>query len=112
MIKSIVKCLGGRLRLREKSVWGEYCVGAWKGEKKGGKGRSEADCGSCSYFAGRFSIKRMYFTWLVSGVMKGMGSDERGTRSDKGERCGEVGRGSTRMKLDGWGSTKGDNCGY
>ena len=46
MIKSVVGCWGGRLRVNEGSVWGEYCVGKLKGEKKGGKERSEADRGS------------------------------------------------------------------
>ena len=53
---------GWRLRVREWSVWGEYCVDKWKGEKKGGEERSEADRGSCSCFAGRFSIKKLYFS--------------------------------------------------
>ena len=49
--------LGWEIGVREGSVWEEYCVGKWKGEKKGGEERSEADRGSCSCFAGGFSIK-------------------------------------------------------
>ena len=41
MIKSVVGCWGGRLRVREGSVWGEYCVGKWMGEKKGREEKSE-----------------------------------------------------------------------
>ena len=62
MIKSVVGCWGGRLRVREGSVWGEYSVGKLKGEKNGEKERSEADRGSCSCIAGRFSIKKLYFS--------------------------------------------------
>ena len=36
MIKSVVGCWGGRLRVREECVWGEYCVGERKGEERGG----------------------------------------------------------------------------
>jgi hypothetical protein len=36
MIKRIVGCGGWRLRVREGCVWGEYCVGLGKGEKRGG----------------------------------------------------------------------------
>ena len=56
MKKRFVGCVGGRLRVREGSVWREYCVGKWKGEKKGGEERSEADGESCSCFAGRYGI--------------------------------------------------------
>ena len=34
--KKFVGCEGGRLRIREGSVWGKYCVGERKGEERGG----------------------------------------------------------------------------
>jgi hypothetical protein len=36
MIKRFVGWGGGRLRVREGCVWGEYCVGEGKGEKRRG----------------------------------------------------------------------------
>jgi hypothetical protein len=62
MKKKFVGCEGWRLRVREESVWGEYCVGKVKGEEKGGKEKNEADGESCSCIAGRYSVKRVYLS--------------------------------------------------
>jgi hypothetical protein len=32
--KKFVACEGGRLKIREGSVWGKYCVGERKGRRK------------------------------------------------------------------------------
>lgn len=63
MIKRYVGCGGWRLRVREGGVWEEYCLGEGKGEERGGEERCEADGGSCSCFAGKNSIKRVYFSY-------------------------------------------------
>ena len=58
MMKRLVGCGGGRLKVREGGVLGEYCVNEREGR---GEGRSEADGETCCCFAGRFSVKRVYF---------------------------------------------------
>ena len=43
MLKRFVGCGVRRLRVREWSVWGEYCVNEGQREEKGGEERSDAD---------------------------------------------------------------------
>ena len=82
---------------------GGECVARilYKQEEGREEAKSQADEGSCNCFAGKFRGKtgdtRVYFSQqLVSGEMKGMGSDERGTESCGTEICGKVVRGSWR----------------
>jgi hypothetical protein len=62
MINMFVGCGDGRLRVREGGVWGEHCVNERKREKKGGKEKSKADGRLHCCFAGRYSVKIVYFT--------------------------------------------------
>ena len=43
MIKRFIGCGGGRLTVREESVWGEYCVGEGNREESREEERSDAD---------------------------------------------------------------------
>ena len=75
--------------VREGGVWGEFCVNEGNGEEMGKEERSEDDGGLCSCFEGRFSVKRVYFNQcLVSGEMKGIGSNEKGTKPWRAEMRG------------------------
>ena len=60
--KEVCWLWGQKTEGREGCVWGEYCVNKGNKEKKGGEKRSEADGGSCSCFAGRYRVKRNYFS--------------------------------------------------
>jgi hypothetical protein len=58
MKNSVVRCWGERLKVREGSMWGEYCVGEGKEEEKtGGEERSEAMVGHVVVLQGGSALR-------------------------------------------------------
>ena len=94
MIKSVVGCWGGRLRVNEGSVWGEYCVGEGKWVERGG----------VRLIWGRVVVLQGGSALRECNLVNGREAVER--RDVKRRK-----RKQERVKLGGWGRIEGGDSG-